>query len=55
MKKTYFVGQGGGVGEGWCEKERKFFFFLILGPKRSTRFLKEEYEEKTFVWVSEEF
>jgi hypothetical protein len=22
MKKTFFEGQGGGAGEGWCEKER---------------------------------
>jgi len=46
MKKTFV---GGTRGVGWARdgvRKRESSFFIILGPKRSTRFLTEEYEKK---------
>ncbi len=43
---------------GWARdgvRKRDFYFYFKLGPKRSTQFLKEKYEKKTFVWVNEDF
>jgi hypothetical protein len=55
-EENIFLGGQGGWGGWGMVWEREIFFFLKLGPKRSTRFLKEEYEKKKHLFgVSEDF